>query len=72
MEGHDASVFECAWSPDGTRLATASRDSTARIWDVATRRELVKLEGHTDAVRSVAWSPGEAVQVETSPVKNLC
>ena len=28
MVGHDASVFACAWSPDGTRIATASRDST--------------------------------------------
>jgi WD40 repeat protein len=25
-------VFRVAWSPDGTRLATASRDRTARVW----------------------------------------
>jgi len=36
--------FACAWSPDCTQIATASRDSTARIWNVATQREVAKLE----------------------------
>src|SRR5262249_12682908 len=34
------------FSPDGHRLATASIDSKARIWDVATGRERVVLRGH--------------------------
>jgi WD40 repeat protein len=28
-----------AWSPDGTRLAFASDDTTVRVWDVASGRE---------------------------------
>jgi WD40 repeat protein len=34
------------------------RYTTARVWDIFTRREVAKLEGHTDAVRSCAYSPG--------------
>jgi WD40 repeat protein len=33
-------AHSCAWSPDGTRLASASDDTTVRVWDVATGREV--------------------------------
>ena len=46
-----------AFSPDGTRLATASGDKTAKVWDVASGREVRTLSGHTDAVYGVAFSP---------------
>ena len=32
-------------------------DGTIRIWDPNERTELGRLEGHTDWVRSVGWSP---------------
>jgi WD40 repeat protein len=35
-------VFDAAFSPDGKRIVTASRDKTARLWDVsATSQQLV-------------------------------
>jgi WD40 repeat protein len=46
-----------AWLPDGTRLASSSRDSTVRLWDAATGAALATLNGHTEAVISGAWSP---------------
>jgi uncharacterized protein with WD repeat len=46
-----------AFSPDGTRLATASQDGTARLWDGRTGQELLALRGHTAVVTSVAFSP---------------
>ena len=39
-----------AWSPDGTRLATASDDGTVRIWDPTTGHPTTTLTGHTGAV----------------------
>ena len=41
--------------PDGKRLVTTSADRTARVWDVATGRELHRL-WHPSAVRPVAVS----------------
>jgi len=46
-----------AWSPDGTRLATASNDPRMRIWNIATGKTTTTHTGHTDGVSSVAWSP---------------
>ncbi|MFE2302454.1 WD40 repeat domain-containing protein, partial [Streptomyces sp. NPDC059445] len=46
-----------AWGPDGTRLATASHDHTARIWDPATGGVLHTLLGHSASVAAVVWSP---------------
>jgi hypothetical protein len=46
-----------AFSPDGTRLATASDDGTARVWDACSGQEVLALKGHTAWVWSVAFSP---------------
>ena len=41
--GHTAPVQAVAFAPDGTHLATASDDGTARIWDTTTGRHLATL-----------------------------
>jgi WD40 repeat protein len=50
-------AYEAVWSPDGTRIATASRDYTAYIWDANTGVELFTLAGHQFELADVAWSP---------------
>ncbi len=50
-----------AFSPDGTRLASGFQDGTVRLWEVATQTEVGTLEGHTDRVASVAFSPDGAL-----------
>ena len=57
LRGHDEWVLRVAWSPDGRRLATASSDRTARIWDPHIGRQLTLLRGHGGEVRGTAWSP---------------
>jgi WD40 repeat protein len=44
-----------AWHPAGTHLATGSRDRFARVFDVASGREILRLE-HSFGVSSVAWN----------------
>ena len=55
--GHTDLVSGVAWSPNGNRVATASKDGTARIWDPTTGGTRLTLSGHTDWVRMAAWSP---------------
>jgi WD40 repeat protein/serine/threonine protein kinase len=53
---HDALIYDLAFSPDGTRLATASGDTTAVLWDAATCHQVAFLP-HPDKVTGVAFSP---------------
>ncbi len=52
-----------AFSPDGSRLLSGFQDGTVRLWDVATQTEVVTLEGHTDRVATVSFSPDGSLLV---------
>jgi WD40 repeat protein len=57
LPGHTNRVPGITYSPDGTRLASASLDGTVILWDVASRKPLATLQGHKDGVIEVAFSP---------------
>jgi WD40 repeat protein len=57
LQGHTGEVFCVCFSPDGSRLATASQDKTVRLWDARTGAPLLELKGHTDGVGWVCFSP---------------
>jgi TIR domain/WD domain, G-beta repeat len=57
LTGHDGWVYDVAFSPDGSLLATAATDCTARLWDVPGGRLVSILTGHDEHVNSVAFSP---------------
>jgi WD40 repeat protein len=54
-DGHSGIILAVAASPDGSLVATASKDTTLRIWDVLTGHCIAVCEGHTEAVTSVSW-----------------
>lgn len=57
LRGHTGTLQGIVYSPDGKRLATASNDGTAKVWDAATGKELLTLVGHSAQVKDVAFSP---------------
>lgn len=56
-KGHVNSVYQVAWSPDSSSIASCSKDSTVKIWDVKKRRLVTNLPGHLDEVYCIDWSP---------------
>ena len=49
-----------AWSPDGTRLASAGLDNTVRISDPRTGEETFVLRGNSGMFHDVSWHPDGA------------
>jgi WD40 repeat protein/serine/threonine protein kinase len=62
LEGHQELVHDASFSPDGSRVVTASE--VGRIWDAATGRELAQLH-HAGTVRTVTFS-SEATRIVTA------
>ena len=69
VEGHSGPITSVAISPDGGTVAAGNRAGqvgwdwdwrwagTVRLWDAATGTQKNSLEGHTDGIKSVAFSP---------------
>ena len=57
LRGHAGFVGVASFSPDGSRIVTASSDKTARVWDMATGKEMVVLRGHETFVAAASFSP---------------
>jgi hypothetical protein len=55
--GHEDWVNSAAFSPDGKRIVTATRDKTARVWDAASGKPIGEpLQGHEGPLFSAAFS----------------
>ncbi|MEO8607944.1 MAG: NB-ARC domain-containing protein [Chloroflexota bacterium] len=57
LSGHSSGVEGLAFAPDGRTLASASWDTTVKLWDVPDGRLSQTLTGHTNRLISIAWSP---------------
>ncbi|WP_372517846.1 WD40 repeat domain-containing protein, partial [Frankia tisae] len=57
LTGHTGLITSVAFSLDGTHLATASDDHTARIWNTTDGTCTHTLTGHTARVSSADFSP---------------
>lgn len=55
--GHSAKIKTLAWSPNDRRIASASDDYTAQVWDATTGNHAVIYHGHSLYVPGIAWSP---------------
>ena len=61
-----------AWSPDGTKVASGSRDKTVKIWETSTGTcvSTLSVDSGTYGVYSVSFSPmGDMIAVGCSSGK---
>jgi WD40 repeat protein len=66
LVGHWGAVQDLVFSPDGTRIATASRDSTISLWDSLTGEELRIFSGHLGPVNQVRLNSDGSLLVSGS------
>ena len=62
-------VVSASFSPDGSRIVTASWDGTAKVWDAESGAELLTLKGHAAQVTSASFSP-DGSRIVTGSVDN--
>jgi len=53
---HGDTIFDLDFSRDGTQLVTAGGDKLIKVWELASRKELARIEGHTAQVLGVAFN----------------
>ncbi|XP_065661265.1 denticleless protein homolog isoform X3 [Hydra vulgaris] len=57
---HSNAVFDIAWVNNDTKMATASGDQTARVWDIEKSETTAIFRGHTCSLKSVAVQPNSS------------
>jgi WD40 repeat protein len=60
LQHNNSWVYDVAFSPDGTRLATAGDDGIINVWDATSNVPVLTLQQHARRVFSVAFSPDGA------------
>jgi len=65
-QGHSGAVLGMAFSPDGTILATSSRDRRVLLWDTASGELLRPIRPRSKDVYAVAFSPDGRTLATTS------
>jgi len=61
LKGQSGSVMSVAFAPDGTTLASGSRDGTVKLWDVKTGDLQRTLTGPEARIESLAYAPDGTV-----------
>jgi hypothetical protein len=69
FEGHKGPVLSLAFSPDGRRIFSGGSDTTVRMWDVETGKELLQFKGHQFGVSALAVSPDGKLLLSTDNQK---
>ena len=71
-EGHINLVIYLAFSPDGSKLASASVDQTTRIWDAQTGDCLHTFQTPGETTYNICFSPDGTTLATASVDQTIC
>lgn len=71
LRGHTGAIPSTVLSLDGTRAASCSDDGTARVWEVATGREIARVTRPDVRIRQVDLSPDGRVLLTSTADHHL-
>ncbi|MCP4347578.1 MAG: VWA domain-containing protein [Desulfobacterales bacterium] len=71
LKQHTGIVTNLAYSPGGTTLASASDDSTIKLWNANTRELKYTLTGHTGTITEIVYSPDGNIFASASYDKTI-
>ena len=66
LQGHSGAVTSIVFSPDGSSIASGSRDRNVIIWDLQTGHVRHTLSGHHLAISALAYSPDSTLLASSS------
>lgn len=69
--GHKGPVNGVDFSPNGTLIASCSKDETIRLWNNSIEGNSVTLKSHTASVRSVNFSCDGQLLLSASDDKSI-
>jgi WD40 repeat protein len=79
LKGHKGWIYAVAFAEDGKTIASSSRDAptkpgaanhgTAKLWDLAAKKELSTLDGYSDMMKSLVYRQGTVYVADTKIVK---
>lgn len=50
-------VYQIAWSPNGTQIVSVDYTNTVTIWDAKTQKSLLTISGISNNLSAIRWSP---------------
>jgi WD40 repeat protein len=69
LEGHSEEVRAVVFSPDGQLVASASNDSTVRVWETATGQCRCVLEDQPSSISCIAFIPdGQTLRTDKGDI----
>ena len=71
LSGHNSTISQIQYSPDGKLLASASADNAIKLWDAEKGELITTLEGHKAGVNSVIFSHDARVLISGSEDKTV-
>lgn len=71
LRGHKTWVYGVSFSPNGKMLASGSADTTVKLWDTSTYKEIKTLTGHIQEVNGVSFSPDSKILASASRDKTV-